>query len=84
MKQRNGWWGHLWGRVPDISHENKDARETVIFWVYDLGKKNPDSVRYSPFLVIKMPNMSPNPPSIFGVTSLLVFYGLLLSICSGC
>ena len=22
------------GGVPDISHENKDARETVVFWVY--------------------------------------------------
>ena len=25
---------HFWGKVPDISHKNKDARETVVFWVY--------------------------------------------------
>ena len=25
---------HFWGGVPDISHNNKDARETGVFWVY--------------------------------------------------
>ena len=34
MKQRNGKRGHFWGGVPDISQKNKDARETVVFWVY--------------------------------------------------
>ena len=24
----------FWSGVPDISHKNKDARETVVFWVY--------------------------------------------------
>ena len=43
---------------------------------YDLGKKKPGSFRYSSFIVIKTPIMAPNPPSIFGVTSLLVYHGL--------
>ena len=34
LKQRNGQWGHFGGGVPDISHKNKDTRETVVFWVY--------------------------------------------------
>ena len=34
LNQRNGLWGNFWGRVPYINHENKDAGENGVFWVY--------------------------------------------------
>ena len=30
LKQRNGYWGHFWGGVPDIRHKNRDAGENGV------------------------------------------------------
>ena len=34
FKQKNDLQGYFWGEVPDISHKNKDARDTAVSWVY--------------------------------------------------